>query len=109
MSSVTGVVLQTSCAENTKLIDEINKWLRFGYGCGAASPRPWSLVDTSSFAGGHKHPGLRVLVGGFSGFSSTDKRFRNFVLNLPWFSPEQVVLIITYEDGASQVYRPDGQ
>lgn len=110
MSIVTGVVLQTSCNENTNLIYEINKWLRFGYMCGAGAdtryPSPWCLMEASHIAGGGKHPQVNVLVGGFSGFGKTAERFKCFVLDLPWFLPEQVVLLMTCEEAATQVFRP---
>ena len=102
MSIVSGVVLCTSCVEFQSgdedspvvLFEEINKWL--------GSRGRLTRVEDSF--GGSKHPQMYVAGGGFNYFPEDE--FAAFVMALPWEEPENVVLIIEPENGATRVFRP---
>lgn len=99
MSVVTGVVLSTSCTEEDgPNLPAINAWLdQRGF-------RP--LVQVEDGFGGTKHPQLMVAGAGFNYFD--DAEFAAFVMDLEWDMPEQVVLVLTREQDAAQVFRPKG-
>jgi len=104
VSVVSGVVLCTSIAEDCSspngqpvLFERIQEWL-------AEHAGPFQQLNSveDSF-GGSKHPQMFVAGGGFNHFPEDD--FAVFVLSLPWQNPENVVLVIEPEEGATRVFR----
>lgn len=103
MSVVSGIVLCTSCCEIEAneddpviLFEKINAWLKerqFG-----------NLKRVEDHFGGNKHPQMFVAGAGFNNFPEDD--FVSFFYSLQWENPENVVLIIEPEEGATKVYRP---
>lgn len=111
MSYVDSILLCISCAEDSveaessglefdtyPLVDKINAWLAE---CGF---RP--LVDITDHMGGTKHSQMCVFGAAFNYFASRDE-FRAMVISLPWEYPEEVVLLMNPEDGATEVARPE--
>lgn len=103
MSIVSGVTLHIDTVDapdwdNTESkIHAIQKWLAehdFG-----------PLVDVTKHAGGNKYPQVHVFMAGYNHFHSLHEEFAEFVIALPWETPEGVVLIINPEEGAPVVYR----
>lgn len=104
MSVVSGVVLCTSIAEDCSspngqpvLFERIQEWLTEHAG-------PFQqLSSVEGSFGGSKHPQMFVAGGGFNHFPEND--FATFVLSLPWQNPENVVLVIEPDEGATRVFR----
>ena len=104
MSVVSGVVLCTSCVEDEAeedgpaiLLEQINKWL--------ADRGHFKLNRVENSFGGGKHPQMHVAGGSFNYFPEDE--FAAFVLGLAWRSPENVILIINPEEGATRIFRPN--
>ena len=103
MSVVSGVVLCASCAEDETiedgpcaLFEKINDWL--------AEKGSFKLNQVETNFGGRKHPQMFVAGGGFNYLPEDE--FAEFVLSLPWNYPENVVLVIGPDQGATRVFRP---
>jgi len=62
------------------------------------------LVDVSSHSGGTKHPQTCTFHCGYNYFPEDE--FVQAVLSALWENPENVVLIMQPEDGATRVFRP---
>ena len=106
MSVVSGVVLCTASSEDCSspngqpvLFESIQEWLSEHAG-------PFQQLNSveGSF-GGSKHPQMFVAGGGFNHFPEDD--FVAYVMSLPWQNPENVVLVIDPEEGATRVFRPE--
>lgn len=104
MSHVSGLTLVHSCAEDQQgddgpydLVLLLNAWLtEKGF-------QP--LEDLSGQAVGSKHPQTAVYIAGYNYFPEDE--FAEKVLSLEWRSPENVVLVIQPDDGATRVWRPE--
>ena len=107
MSHVTAVTLQVDSCEDwaapengegvIPIIATINQWLARTDGHGG-------LQSVEGNYGGCKHP--QVLVYG-AGLNYLDEdAFAAYVLQLPWTHPENVVLLLNPEEGATRVFRP---
>lgn len=94
MSVVSGVVLlTTSSAEEYSTIALLDRWLtEKGFA---------KLADITDHASGSKHPQINILAAGYNYFPEED--FIQFVINLDWNCPENVILMINPEDGRSRV------
>ena len=110
MSVVSGIVLCSSCCEEhgsggedamPLLFEQINEWLDSR----ADGARVWSLKMVEDYFGGGKHPQMSVAGGGLNHFFC-EEEFVDYVLQLPWRNPENVVLIVEPEDGETHVFRP---
>ncbi len=112
MSVVSGVVLICTVGEDGMDADpdeggdpwklrEINNWLAENKVAGTG------LEDQSEATAGGKHPQFYLFGAGFNYFPENE--FADFVMGLQWDFPENVVLIIEPEDGATRVWRPVGQ
>lgn len=105
MSEVSGVILCCACSEDETeedgpvvLFVEINKWL---------GQRNLGRMERLEEAfGGGKWPQMFVAGGGFNYLREDE--FSEFVMALPWKSPEAVVLLINPENGDPYVVRPKG-
>lgn len=106
MSVVTGVVLCASCSEPdgsegedgpAAWIETVNAWL-------SERSEAWLLTPVENRFGGGKHPQMNVAGGGFNHFPEDD--FLTFLRTLKWESPENVILVMQPEDGATIVWRP---
>jgi hypothetical protein len=109
MSVVSGVVLCSSLGEKQGsqgedgmplLFEQINGWLNEH----PLGRDRWRLKMIERHFGGGKHPQMSVAGGGFNHFCEDE--FADYVLGLPWEYPENVILIIQPEDGATRVFRP---
>lgn len=107
MSHVTGVTLQVDSCEDDNapengediiaLVARINRWL-------ARNNKHSGLAPVVDHYGGCMHP--QVLVYG-AGLNYLDEdAFADYVLSLPWTHPENVVLLLNPEEGATRVFRP---
>lgn len=98
MSVVTAVTLiyRPNFSDPAK---EINDWLKLH--------DFMPLESISRFYGGNKHPQCRVLGAGYNYFT-VEEEFIEFIQNISWDSPENMVLIIQPEEGSTKVYRPKG-
>lgn len=96
MSVVTGIVLTVSCGEKHEALDLIQAWVKEkGFG---------PLVDVASESGGSKHPQIFIYTAGYNYFPNEE--FVTFFLEIAWKYPDEVVLVLQPEDGATEVYRP---
>jgi hypothetical protein len=95
MSLVSGIMLCTSCAENSRNLHLIDTWL-VANGFSALHP-----VDDLCCNG--KHPQMNMRGGGYNYFKEDD--FARFVISLDWDFKENVVLIIQPEEGYTRVWR----
>ncbi len=108
MSVVSGIVLCASvCEENGTagefgmplLFQQIDSWLQ-------TRMSHWRLTMIEGHFRGGKHPQMYVAGAGLNYFPEDE--FADFVLSLPWERPENLVLLIQPEDGATRVFRmPD--
>ena len=106
MSVVSGVVLCTSSAEDNlyangpvALLGRVSDWL--------TARGPFQLTRVEDSFGGDKHPQMYVAGGGFNHFPEDD--FAAYVMSLPWENPENVVLVIKPEEGATRIFRPENR
>lgn len=60
--------------------------------------------EVSDHAGGYKHPQCRVYVAGINYLDDAD-RFAARVLDLQWKYPENLVIVVQPEDGATRVWQ----
>lgn len=107
MSVVSGVTLHFSVAEDSTEqpdgsdifanITKINDWL--------AERRFGPLASVEDHYGGSKHPQVALFGAGYNHFMPRDE-FIGFVLTLDWWNPENVVLLINPEEGATMIFRP---
>jgi hypothetical protein len=107
MSSVTAVTLQVDSCEDfyapengdriIPIVAQINQWL-------ASNGYHRGLVRVEQHYGGTKHP--QVLVYGAGLNHLCEDALAAFVLGLPWSRPENVVLLLNPEEGATRVFRP---
>jgi len=106
MSTVTGITLQFSCAEDYverisqsdlyPIIDEINKWLgKNGFG---------PLCSVEDAYGGNRHPQFCVYGGGYN--SLPDDDFVAMVTTRAWRYPEDVILLLKHEDDPIKIIQP---
>jgi len=103
MSMVTGLILVVDICdgeeyeyEPSPFINKINAWLKkreFG-----------PLADQSNNASGTKHPQNCIFFGGYNYFPEDD--FAKVFLSIAWEMPENAVLIMQPEEGATRVFRP---
>ncbi|MEO7424959.1 MAG: hypothetical protein ABI036_07220 [Fibrobacteria bacterium] len=63
------------------------------------------LVNVADHAGGGKHPQFQAWSAGINYFDAEDE-FVHFVLTRKWECPENVVLILQPEEGATRTFRP---
>ena len=104
MSVVTSIIIQVSCAEdgfdykrgNDFFIKTLNDFLE--------KENYFPLVELTDYMERDKHPQTRVFGGGYNYF--LEKEFTDLFLSLPYKYPENVVLVLNPEDGATEVYRP---
>ena len=106
MSMVSGITLQISCAEDyieqkegkdvIPIIEQINKWLF------ARHFQP--LASVEDHYSGSKMPQVLVYGAGYNYFPEDE--FAEYIQKLIWRLPENVVLLINPEDGATKVIRP---
>lgn len=100
MSVVTAVTLVCSLMEEDgEAIAHVNKW--------QAERGNEPLVDVSDHYGGRKHPQCMTLGAGWHHHFDVDE-FAAFVTAQPWINPENVVLILQPEEGATRIWRPSG-
>ena len=104
MSVVTGLVLTCSVAEGQgddqgpTQLPVIRTWLR---------ERKFApLADVTHHASGMKHPQCYIYAAGYNYFD--EDAFARLITNLAWEYPENVVLIMQPEDGATRVWRING-
>jgi len=104
MSVVTGFVLICALAEDIMTAEHppgsvarINQWLAERY-----FQAPAELAERH--AGGNKHPQLYLHAAGYNHFPADE--FIDFFRALPWQCPENVVLVLQPETGATRVIRP---
>jgi hypothetical protein len=84
--------------EDSPALEEVQTWL-------AGSKDGQQLRDVSDYAGGGKHPQFLAMSAGINGFWD-DEEFIAYVLARNWSDPENLVLVIQPEDGATRVFRP---
>ncbi len=103
MSVVTGFVLMCSVGEDLmaaekppSAIAHINAWL--------AAHGFMRLVDSSDDFVGNKHPQSYIYHAGFNHFP--EDAFIAFFATLEWERPDNVVLVMTPEEGTTRVIRP---
>ena len=104
MSIVSGVVLCTSCCELDFLDGDVGPLLQINEWLAAQDLGP--LVRVEGLAGGNKHPQMFIACAGYNYFYSHEDAFAAFVMSLPWENPENVVLVIEPEEGATRLWRP---
>lgn len=104
MSIVSGITIICSLGEDDSadpnfptLFQRANDWIK-AHGVRDA------LRPVQEFFGGGKHPQCFVAGAGLNYFSENE--FADFVMALPWRDPENVVLVIQPEHGATRVFRP---
>ena len=106
MSVVTGVIICSSVCEDFGSqgedgmplnFERINQWL-------AARNKNWQVKMIEDYCGGTKHPQMYVAGGGFNFFDEED--FLEWFKSIEWQCPENVVLIMEPEEGATMVWRP---
>lgn len=98
MSVVTGIMLIIGAGDfGEQPIAEVQAWLY--------DRRLPPLVETSDASGGNKHPQFECWSGGFNYFD--DDEFIAFVMGREWLAPENMVLVVQPEEGASRVFRAD--
>jgi hypothetical protein len=96
MSVVTGIMLLLGAGDwDGEPLAEVQAWL---------AGKGFRLRDTSEGAGGNKHPQFEAWAAGINYFLRVDE-FAAFTMSRPWSAPENVVLVIQPEDGASRVFR----
>ena len=105
MSVVTGIVVVVSVCEGDTdrtaeaSVERLNDWLSANY---REEMRPLKLV--ADHFGGNKHP---QLIAAGAGLNHLDEdAFAEAFLAMPWTDPENVLLIMQPEDGATRVFRP---
>ncbi len=104
MSTVSGVVICTHCGETDPGED------------GPDDPCLWQRIDAWLVEHGHKplvrvedhavtqkHPQMSIAAGGLNVLD--EDAFSAFVMSLPWRYPENVVLVLEPEEGATRVFR----
>ncbi|HLJ64633.1 MAG TPA: hypothetical protein VKT70_11040 [Stellaceae bacterium] len=104
MSAVTGFVLIYTLAEDVMSAEHppgsvarINQWL-----AERNFEAPAELADR--YASGNKHPQLYLHAAGYNHFP--EDAFIDFFATLPWQCPENVILILQPEAGATRIVRP---
>ena len=104
MSVVSGVTLIVSTCEDGledgSLLASINAFASSDRTAGRTA-----LSELTNYYGGGKHPQLHAFGAGINYFD--EDRFAAFILSLPWEHPENVVLVIQPEAGATRIFRPD--
>jgi hypothetical protein len=102
MSNVTGLILVCSLMDGEGPAEDgigdnivaLNAWLHArGFG---------PLVDVADYSGGTKHPQCCTFHCGYNYFPAAE--FMNCVLAIHWDDPENLVLIMQPEEGATTVY-----
>lgn len=106
MSVVTGIMVICSVCEDDGedenhpvLFEKLNDWIESRH-----KSRPLKLVE--DHFGGNKHPQCYSAGAGMNHFDAD--AFAEFFLSLAWESPENAMLIMQPESGATRVFRPKG-
>lgn len=103
MSVVTGVMVFCSVVEDDDgakpdLFGEMDDWLwKHGFG---------KLQCVENETGGSKHPQFYAAGAGYNFFPQEE--FATFFARLPWEEPDNAVLVMQPETGATWVVRPVG-
>lgn len=97
MSYVSGVTLQVDDENDAEIVRTVvNGWLK--------SEGHSELESVEDCYGGAKHPQVYVFGGGFNYLD--EDGLAELVKSASWASPENVVLLINPEGGATKVVRP---
>ena len=98
MSVVTGVVVTLGVLDE-RCVQQIQDWL-------ASNNSHSSLLrQLDQDCGGNKHPQFTLLAGGFNYFAEYD--FVRFMSTLRLEMPENCVVLLQPEEGATRVWRAD--
>lgn len=103
MSQVSGVTLicdliESESDDGAELLEKLNSILKKYKGND-------EFAELSQHYGGHKHPQCLAFGAGVN-FLDEDE-FAQDVMALDWQCPENVVLVIRPEEGATRVWRPE--
>lgn len=101
MSVVTGIMLILGYGDDADgaEVAQIQQWLAERY-------NGQQLKEVDDHAGGGKHPQFHALAAGIN-YLLDDDEFGEFVVSRTWSGPENVVLIVQPENGATRVFRPE--